>query len=119
MYFRNATETNIIESIMRLNKEGGIKTAVQNDEQYEEMTHFLTQVQISKVEELRTIKQARKLVNTYGSPILMNQQCESIINLSDVQVSPETENIFALGFNCHFKLKFDRTERKVEIELLC
>ena len=62
--------------------------------------------------------QRNKLMRMYGGPILLKQQRDSVINLSNIDLEPEMRDIFSLGMNCHLKQRYDKTKRKVEIELL-
>ena len=60
----------------------------------------------------------KKLVRLYGGPILLKQNHDSVINLSNIQLDQETQDIFSLGMNCHLKQRFDKTKKKVEIEMM-
>ena len=77
---------------------------------------MLERVENKNCQELRE-KQTQKLIKLYGSPIAMKQQRDSYVNLSDEKIDPDIEEIFNQGMNCHLKTKFDKTKRKVEVEL--
>ena len=63
-------------------------------------------------------KQRSKLIRMHSLQILLKQNKESVINLSINGIQPEMVDLFSLGINCHLKQKFDKTQRKVELELL-
>ena len=90
---------------------------VQSEVRYSAYMKLLNRVQSKKFIELRE-KQTSKLVRMHGSQLLLKQNKESVINLSKNDIQPEMLDIFSLGINCHLKQKFDRTQRKVQLELL-
>ena len=87
-----------------------------NQTEYQAFNLLLERVKNKNCQELRE-KQTQKLIKLYGSPITMKQQQDSYVNLSDEKIDPDIEEIFNQGMNCHLKTKFDKTKRKVEVEL--
>ena len=94
-----------------------LREEVVSEVRYNAFIKLLIRIQTRKLLELRE-KQSDKLIRIHGSPILMKQQKDSVVNLSSIEIDNEMTNILSLGLNCHLKQKFDRTKRKVEIELL-
>ena len=84
--------------------------------EYEAFTLLLERIRSKKFHELRE-KQTNKLIKFYGSPILMKERNDSFVNLSNETIDANIKEVFSYGMNCHLKTKFDKTKRKVELEL--
>ena len=95
---------------------GSLESETQNETELEALKALLGRNQQKKLDELRE-KHTRKLVNIYGPSILLKQQRDSVINLSDVAIEEELRKIMTLGINFHVKGKFEEKKRKVEVEV--
>ena len=62
-------------------------------------------------------KQTSDLIAMHGSFMLLKQNKESVIHLSKNEMQPKMLDIFSIGINCYLKWKFERTQRKVEMEI--
>ena len=72
-----------------------------------EMTHQKTQTTMLK-----------KLQSIYGSTLLLPQQQQCYINLSNRELSSDEVEFLNMGLNCHVYSRFDTYKKKVELELL-
>ena len=95
---------------------GSLESETQNETELEALKALLGRNQQKKLDELRE-KHTRKLVNIYGPSILLKQQRDSVINLSDVAIEEELRKVMTLGINFHVKGKFEEKKRKVEVEV--
>ena len=60
----------------------------------------------------------RKLNNLYHGKILLPEQTDGFINLSDHQLSSDQIEFLNLGLNCHTQPKFDQLKKTTEMEIL-
>ena len=60
----------------------------------------------------------RKLNSLYKGKLLLPEENDSFINLSDQNLSNEQKEVLNMSLNCHMQPKFDKTTKGVELELL-
>jgi len=78
---------------------------------------LLSRISRRKVDELNEVQRG-KLYRLYGSPILLKQNVDSVVNLSSAVIDKDIQEILSYGMNCHLKHKFNHTMKKVQVELL-
>ena len=77
----------------------------------------LKNLEIAHTEIVRTRVQ-RKLAKLYGGHIVVPENKDCFINLSDYQLKEDEKEVLNLGLNCHYLPKSSRQRKKAEIELL-
>ena len=84
---------------------------------FESLSMFLQSI-LQNLSRSLYYKHTEKLTKLHGSPLLLKQQPDSVINLSNLVLDEETKDILNIGMNCHLKTKYDMTRKKIEIEKL-
>ena len=60
----------------------------------------------------------KKLSRLYGGKMLLPENTDGYVNLSDFSLSADQKEFLNLGLNCHYTPKFKRSEKTAELEML-
>ena len=61
---------------------------------------------------------AKKLGRLYGGPLTLPEHKDGYINLSDLNLTEKQKEVLNLGLNCHMQGRYDKIDKKVELETL-
>lgn len=64
------------------------------------------------------IRMTSKLNRLYRGDICLPEETDCFINLSDHTLTENQRKLLNLGLNCHLQPKFNKTKKKIELELL-
>ena len=80
----------------------------------------------NEVTKVRIIKKLNSLYSGYhcfnnkehGSRVMLKEQADRLINLSNYTLTKDEIDFLNLGVNCHLQPKYDHLTKKTEIEML-
>ena len=83
-------------------------------------TNIIDQVQrnAERIHQKTQATMLKKLQGIYGSTLLLPEQKQCYVHLSDRVLTPDEEEFLNMGLNCHVYSKFDNYKKKVELEVL-
>ena len=89
-----------------------------NNQEYDVVKNALSH-QSLRATEAAKIRTTRKLNNLHrqGNIVLPNES-NHFLNLSDYVLTDDERNILNLGLNCHYQPKFNIMEKKTDLEIL-
>ena len=75
-------------------------------------------IKINNSELIQKAKTLKKLNQLYNGQIFFKEEVSCFINLSQYELSDPEREFLNLGFNFHLQSKYDKTDKKTELEVL-